>query len=176
MTKIKLNSLAQTLIKNASDGASLIDGYPIRQSNGNIEIATDLMGATILNVNEKDILHHLDGDGETAPSTFIVRANAAITITTTTTSTAEQLQAGPVKSQCECGSASQDHTDGGFGDAESLMRLQQQSSPRGDAIRGARCLGAYIGCSFGCFNHPYPDLCRSICSNSYSRCRTPIWM
>lgn len=165
MPKIKLNAFVQGLAKGGTESATLITGYPVSQSGGQIQVALDVLGARIIAIPEADLLHHTDGESEAAPSSFVVKGDARVVVTTRMRaidfSTAVDGDGDP-ESGCDCGGSSDD----------TIARQKGQS--RTDAIRNARCLGAYIGCSASCSLDKYPDLCRSICRNQYTRCTTPL--
>lgn len=160
MPKIKLNALAQSLAKKRVESATLISGYAISQSGGMIEMALDLLGSKKVQIKEDDILHHTDGDSDSMPSTFVVRGEAELIVTRSVT--ANQLGEG-------------DHECGCSGGTEPEEEIARQAKPtRAESIRHARCLGAYIGCTVSCAFDKYPDLCRSVCRNQYTRCQTPL--
>jgi hypothetical protein len=165
MRKIKLNAFVQGLAKNGTESVTLITGYPVSQSGGQIQIALDVMGARIVAIPEADLLHHTDGESDAAPSSFVVKGDAQVVLTTKYRAIDFSTVVDSEGSQdcgCDCGGSSED----------TIARQKGQS--RTDAIRNARCLGAYIGCSASCSLDKYPDLCRSICRNQYTRCTTPL--
>ena len=160
-TSIPVHPLAQTFDKVRAEPHVVISGYVSKNSDGRLELA--LTSQASIKVNLADVLHHQDPADDDSPSTFYVRSTAPITIVAY--KTAADLMSG-----CGCGG------DASPSDEPTVLERQRGSAAtRANAIRNARCLGAYIGCSAACSLDPYPDLCRSICANQYSRCTTPIW-
>src|SRR6266545_53234 len=52
-----------------------------------------------------------------------------------------------------------------------LPQAKKNGSPKSEQCK-ATCYGSYIGGLLGCSFDPYPDICRSIEENKYSRCKS----